>query len=229
MRPFSIGILVIAAAATIFMQPTAFSFDLVKDGKPLASIVIPAQPLPVESYAAQELQYHIEASTGTRLEILRENTQIPPIARIYLGNCAAAVAEKIDTSQVAGNGYIVKTNGENLFITGKDSEGDPLDLDTHEGTLFGVYDILENSLGVRWLWPGKLGEIIPRNKSFRFRLTTPSSNRCSGSNNGATIRCPASASGSNASASAAASVPTTVIPSVNTGQDSARHIPNTSQ
>ena len=161
MRPFSIGILLASIAFTIPL----FALDLVRDGKPLASIVIPAQPLPVESYAAQELQYHIEASTRARLAIVRENTQIPPsppIARIYLGNCAAALAEKIDTSQVAGNGYIVKTNSENLFITGKDSEGDPLDLDTHEGTLFGVYDILENNLGVRWLWPGKLGEVIPR-------------------------------------------------------------------
>ena len=39
-------------------------------------------------------------------------------------------------------------------------------MDTHEGTLFAVYDILENELGVHWLWPGKLGEVIPRTQSL---------------------------------------------------------------
>src|SRR5206468_2476926 len=27
--------------------------------------------------------------------------------------------------------------------------------------LFAVYDFLETKLGVRWLWPGRLGEVIP--------------------------------------------------------------------
>ena len=40
--------------------------------------------------------------------------------------------------------------------------GDPLAPDTHEGTLFGVYDLIERELHVHWLWPGKLGEVIPR-------------------------------------------------------------------
>ena len=60
-----------------------------------------------------------------------------------------------------GNSCVVKTVGNDLFIAGRDSRGDPLDLDTHEGTLFGVYDLLESQLQVRWLWPGKLGEVIP--------------------------------------------------------------------
>jgi hypothetical protein len=36
----------------------------------------------------------------------------------------------------------------------------------------GVYDLLENYLGVRWLWPGKLGEVIPSRKN----LTLPALN-----------------------------------------------------
>jgi hypothetical protein len=39
-------------------------------------------------------------------------------------------------------------------------------LDTHEGTLFAVYDLLERDLHVHWLWPGKLGEVIPRQKDL---------------------------------------------------------------
>ena len=42
-------------------------------------------------------------------------------------------------------------------------EGDPLasNLGTPVGTLFAVYDVLDNDLGVRWLWPGKSGEFVP--------------------------------------------------------------------
>src|SRR5690606_12960211 len=29
------------------------------------------------------------------------------------------------------------------------------------GTLYAVYDFLENVLGVRWIWPGETGEHIP--------------------------------------------------------------------
>ncbi len=152
-------------AAALLALP-AFGIDLVRDRQPLAVIVVPTRPLPVESYAAKEFQYHVECSTGLRLPIFSEDRELPPTARVYLGNCKAAASEMIETSGLAGNAYIIKNAGGNIFITGKDSSGDPLDLDTHEGTLFGVYDILENNLGVRWLWPGKLGEVIPKNDAL---------------------------------------------------------------
>ena len=36
--------------------------------------------------------------------------------------------------------------------------------------MFGVYDLLETQLGVRWLWPGKLGEIIPSQRNVSLTL-----------------------------------------------------------
>lgn len=161
-----LSILAFLTVAAMFLTIPASAVDLVKDGKPIAIIVVPAQPLLVESYAARELQYHVEVSTDAQLPIISEDHKLPDGPRIYLGNCSASASAKIDTSAVAGNGYTIKNASDNLFITGKDSEGDPLELDTHEGTLFGVYDILENNLGVRWLWPGKLGEVIPRNTTL---------------------------------------------------------------
>jgi hypothetical protein len=157
-------------AATTFLALPSAALDLAQNGKPVASIVIPVQPLPVESYAAKELQYHVEASTGARLAIVSEDEDIPSGAHVYLGNCKAAKAAGADPSDLPGNGYVVRTVGEDLYIAGKDSPGDPLGMNTHAGTLFGVYDLLENNMGVRWLWPGKLGEVIPAQKD----LTLPS-------------------------------------------------------
>ena len=36
----------------------------------------------------------------------------------------------------------------------------------HTGTLLGVYEVLEDFLGVRWLWPGDLGTYVPRRSTF---------------------------------------------------------------
>jgi len=167
MDVFRLGMILFVAAIGWFAC-RAFAVELVHDGKPMSSIVLPKHPSAVESYAAVELQYHIEASTGARLQVVSEGGELPAGAHVYLGNCSAAQLAKIDASALPGNSYIIKTVSGDLFIAGKDSRGDPLDLDTHEGTLFGVYDLLESELHVRWLWPGKLGEVIPRQASLNL-------------------------------------------------------------
>jgi uncharacterized protein DUF4838 len=155
----------VVAVATLWLPPLT-ALELVRDGKPVAIIVIPAQPLPVEAYAAKELQYHVETSTGVELAIVSEDRDAPAMAHIYLGHCKASRGTKVDPSSLPGNGYAIETGGAGLYIAGKDSSGDPLDLDTREGTLFAVYDILENEMQVHWLWPGKLGEVIPRQRNL---------------------------------------------------------------
>jgi len=58
---------------------------------------------------------------------------------------------------------------KDLYIVGDDGPGDALSVaNTHSGTLWGVYDILERELGVHWLWPGALGESIPAAKDVRL-------------------------------------------------------------
>src|SRR5580658_9321441 len=144
-----------------FWALVADAVELVRDAKPVAIIVVPKQPLKVESYAARELQYHVQCATGAQLPIVAEGEETGTQPRVFLGRCAAAAGIGLDPSSLPGNSYIVKSNGGDLFIVGKDGRGDPLNRDTAEGTLFGVYDMLENNMQVRWLWPGKLGEVIP--------------------------------------------------------------------
>jgi len=58
------GTAVALAVVAALVGSSAAGLDLVRDGKPVAFILVPAQPLPVESCAAKELQYHIESATG---------------------------------------------------------------------------------------------------------------------------------------------------------------------
>jgi hypothetical protein len=162
-----LAVLIIAILSPLLnTHKSANAVELVRDGKPIATIVIPAHPLSVEAYAAKELQYHVKAATGTALPIEEETNQVQAGGHVYLGRCKASAAAHLDPTTLPGNGYIVKTVGNDLLIAGNDSSGDPLGLDTHEGTLFGLYDLLESQMQVRWLWPGPLGEIIPRRKEL---------------------------------------------------------------
>ncbi|HRU05937.1 MAG TPA: DUF4838 domain-containing protein, partial [Candidatus Brocadiia bacterium] len=73
-------------------------------------------------------------------------------------------------------GYLIHAMPDALLIAGKDkpiltyrgdgktvakTDDDPLADFTHPASLFGVCAWLEEELGVRWIMPGKLGEVIP--------------------------------------------------------------------
>src|SRR5882724_5127982 len=83
--------LILATACRI-----ASAVEIIQAGKPAASIVIPQNTLPVDQYAARELQYHVEISTGASLPIIVEDQPTPGGSHIYLGNCKATAAARID-------------------------------------------------------------------------------------------------------------------------------------
>lgn len=166
MRVHTSAVIALLITAILALSRSAAAVELVRGGKATATIIVPAQPSRVESYAAGELQYHVERATGAKLAIVSEGDALQAGPHVFVGSCRVARAAKVDPAGLPGNGYLVRSIGDDLFIAGKDSSGDPLDLDTHEGTLFGVYDILERDVHVRWLWPGKLGEVIPRQEDL---------------------------------------------------------------
>lgn len=143
---------------------------VVSDGKAGAVIVLPETPLPVEQYAVEELAYHVAKASGAAPSIVNEpNVPQQPAGRIYIGNTAAAQAAGLDGARLKPEVFILRTQGPALFIVGRDSDGQPLDSMTWAGTLFGVYELLDSAMGVRWLWPGELGEVIPSRRTITFR------------------------------------------------------------
>jgi len=137
---------------------------LVRDGKPAARIVLPEKPTPTERLAAEELRDHIRLMTGAELPLGGEPGKAE--ARILIGRAAAAAGLTADGLEPEH--YRIKTGPGWLAIAGRDGSlsdrvDDPLELSTVQvGTLFGVYHLLDQVLGVRWLWPGELGMFAPR-------------------------------------------------------------------
>ena len=153
------------AMGVILAVTAAAGADLVlvdgRDGR--AVIVIPARPSAVVRYAADELVYHVEKATGVRLAVVSESAATgDPAVRVYIGPCAAARKAGLAGAKTAAEECQLKTVGRSLLIVGDDSPGDPLSASTRAGTLWGVYELLEETVGVRWLWPGELGTFVPK-------------------------------------------------------------------
>lgn len=150
-------------------------FDVVVDGKPATTIVTPDAPLPVVTAAAEELRYHIRKASGAEVAIVGEKQAPAGSPLIYLGPCAATHALGLKLGDLQPNGCFIRLSGGNLYLLGDDTAGDVFWIlhgnRTRVGTLFGVYELLEKRLGVRWLWPGSLGEVVPQRDTIRLQIT----------------------------------------------------------
>ncbi len=146
---------------------SAAGIDVVRDGRAHAVIVTAAQPTRVAAYAAEELAYHVEKATGTKLPVVTEDA-VPADtqALIYVGDTQAARAAGIVGKKLPPETFVLRTVKNSLIIAGHDGAGDPLDNNTSAGTMFGVYEWLERDLGVRWAWPGELGTFIPKKQTL---------------------------------------------------------------
>jgi len=159
---------------------------LVAQGQPRVTVVIPdergkdilmnyGKPFKEDvcELAAQELVRHVALITGAKLPVVkaRDFTGGPAV---YLGvSAAAAKAGFLPDDSLPPEGFSVVVKDGSLAIIGPDREkyyvtganGQPVhepEIDS-TGTLFGVYDVLERFLGVRWYWPtDELGTIAPR-------------------------------------------------------------------
>ena len=124
--------------------PAHAALTLAAKNKSEYQIVVATNAPPSEQYAATELRDYIEKISGVPLPIVSDGS--PSKAReILLGDNAhlRALRNQIDFPSLGQEGYILRTDGKRLIIAG----GQP------RGTLYGVYALLENHLGVRWFTP----------------------------------------------------------------------------
>lgn len=126
-------------------------FVIVKSRTPHATIIVGKKASEGELFAANELRSYVRKVSGGLLPIKKDNEKL-------FGNIIAVGRNKINANSNLGldrlerEGFRIKTNGNILSLVGKDDAG----------TQFAVYSFLEKYLGIRWLWPGELGEVVPQ-------------------------------------------------------------------
>ena len=111
---------------------------------------------PLVSYAAQDLQRYLQRVTGGELAIGPED---PGAVSIHVGRTRYVNSLRLGLDNLAWDGFIVCTRRRGdvpqLVISGR----------TPLGTYYGVNYFLREYVGVNWLFPGKLGEIVPRKEA----------------------------------------------------------------
>ncbi len=170
--------------ATLFgLSLTLASFagvTLARDGRPQVVIIVPdgfykhlqkpAEQLTgdgvVVPLAAVELADYVGKMCGTRPQIATESQKgLPEGARLFVGHCKANADLAPKPEEI-----VIETRNGHLHVCGGDLGPGGM---ICKGTLFAVYDLLERELGVRWLFPGEHGEVVPQ----RATITLPDIHR----------------------------------------------------
>jgi len=137
-----------------FLSATAESQEplfLVRDGRPVATIVVPTEPGYGERRAASELQTYVKKASGAELPIRIEGEASDNTSIVLGGACRGL------KNPAVGDGFTIEMDGEAIKIAGGNQRG----------TLYGVYAFLEDPLGVRWYVPEEIGEVVPRSTTIR--------------------------------------------------------------
>jgi len=153
----------------LFGGRAAAEVVLVKDGQPRAAIVTADEPSLIAAYAARELADHVMQASGAALPVATESQVSPDWdSRIFVGVTRAAAAQGIEPDKLDNDAFLLRTVGNDLYVVGREEKSAPPLSQNHgySGTMFGVSEILERYLEVRWLWPGKLGAYVPRRKTI---------------------------------------------------------------
>lgn len=147
-----LGVLFVSLFAHVGAGEPA-SVALVKDGQPLAALVLPAEPHADEELAAKELQTHLRQMSGGELAVGGEAPDGMLPIRVGL-----SLSPEAETTIRA------KSEDPAALLMSVTPHGIRLAGLSPEGTLFAAYELLEQ-LGVRWYLPGDLGTVVPRRQT----------------------------------------------------------------
>ncbi len=133
----------------------AAEVSLVRDGRPLATVVLPGQASDQVKMAAAELVAYVLQASGATLPVVEEPA-LTDAARplVLVGRTKRWPASFPDGFDE--DGFLIRVQGSQVSLCG------PSDW----GTEFAVYEFLERYLGVRWLLPGEHGTDVPRRASI---------------------------------------------------------------
>ncbi|MCC6694327.1 MAG: DUF4838 domain-containing protein [Candidatus Hydrogenedentes bacterium] len=134
-----LGLMVMTGLTAAFAADPSY---LLRNGASAYSIVVGAQASPSELKAAESLQTSFKECAGVTLPIVNEPKG--PFIAVGFSPATEALGIKAADFDLGEQGYLMRTVPPNLVIAGTPAAG----------TLYGVYDFVEQHLGERWYAPG---------------------------------------------------------------------------
>jgi hypothetical protein len=154
-------------AALLAVAPAAEAFDLVRDGKPVASIVVasPQSDGPSrrrrggwdDRRAAEVLADWVRKMTDAELPVVATAPDRGPV--VYVGAAAIDAGLKLDDiDSPSGEGVRIRCHGQRLLLTGQNQTA----------TVKAVCRLLEE-LGCRYFVDHPIGEVFPRTRDLTLK------------------------------------------------------------
>ena len=187
MKKFLLPLL--AASSALLLQ--AETLTLAQKGKARAAIVIADNATPVAKYAADELVWHLKRITGAEFPTITESKFDSKAFPIYVGATRAAEEAGLGQNKFEKESWAIRSTPKALYLIGGESNIELMhhrrpDITFKEisgfwksnggfnrlarrGTLYSVTAFLQNICGIRWLWPGELGTLIPKNADLAIK------------------------------------------------------------
>ena len=101
----------------------ADSFALVRDGRPVATIVLAAEPSAAADLAATELREHVRKITGALLPIAYDDSPVEG-PKILVGESALTRALGLRSMSFGSQEYMVRIRPDTLVLIGRDGAGE---------------------------------------------------------------------------------------------------------
>lgn len=160
---FAIAVVLVLAVGR--MTAVAASLTLVREGKPTSFIVVADEPTEAAHRGASELQLWLRRVSDATIPI-RTESQIPDGIRdslILVGDTQRTAALGLRSTTFELEEIRIRTFPRTLALICADERPDGVQL---SGTLWAIETFLEQFLGVRLLWPGKLGAVTPQRSTI---------------------------------------------------------------
>lgn len=137
---------------------------LTRSGKASSIIVVPDQDTGVSREAAELLQKMLARMSGATIPIQPESrvSEAATPERVWLsvGDTRLARSKGIVPKTLRPEEIRLVVASTYVIAAGNDSPVHESGRKTQQGSYFAAVELLER-LGVRWLWPGKSGEVVP--------------------------------------------------------------------
>lgn len=143
------------AVALLGAAPSRGAISLVVDGKPQAVILVPDPASADAEEAARILRDHLKEISGAELSVKRE-IDVSGAATAEQPWILVGAGRRSQELGLTPDGVLLQAKGHLLALLGKTS------------ALHAVTTFLEDRLGVRYLWPGELGKVIPRQRTLEI-------------------------------------------------------------
>ncbi len=135
-----------AMLAICLMVMAVGAVEIVKDGKPKATIVAPPEGPP--SYAAEVLQRYLERMSGAQLPI------VPEVQKAK----GTKVVIRVRKGTAKLDGFRIRSGRDEVLV----------EASAPRGCVYGVYALLEE-MGCRFYGPEPLGVVVPKKKTVSVR------------------------------------------------------------